>query len=111
MSYRATGRLVDPNSLPLVKEELRRQESTSEEVQEPVKGNPAPKQESLPNPDVRYILESDQGEYQSNGFTVIFPSRNAAKQIRNKLNRKNGSGYYFIKRVAVEELVRKMFFY
>ena len=101
MSYRVTGRAIKPDDVPIIKEEL----------QHPEPEIPPPKKKQNngtagANQFFRFYLESfARGIYLENGCTKYFPTRKAAKRMRNFLNGKFTASSYNVKKIELAEMM------
>jgi hypothetical protein len=99
--YKVTGREADKATL--IEEEIRGPEAPIPTLREIIGKRQQPKggKESKGSPHRKFFLECSQGaekgyRYAEQAMVVYFPTKKAAKRVRNVLNRKHGSGHYRI---------------
>ena len=101
MTYRVTGRATKPDEVPIVKEELQHPEPETPPPKKKQSGGTAPANQFF-----RFYLESfAKGLYLENGCTKYFPTRKAAKRMRNVLNGQFTGSSYNVKKIELAEMM------
>lgn len=110
MPYRSTGRVIKPESVDLVREELCQEQAPSTgppSTNDRTSGASNSQLTTISNEYYFYLTSESRGNYTEAGYTKYFSSRNQAKKTRNVLNKKFGGSCYFIKKELTSEVIKE----